>query len=117
MSGAAAVPLFSVVVPAYNEAAGIAVTVDRLSRYLGSTPLSWEIVVVDDGSADATAATVEALAAANAHVRLVRGGRHGKGAACLARSVPDEDIRKVVAAHRPEGAAPDVDCAGYTRPW
>jgi hypothetical protein len=39
------------------------------------------------------------------------------GAACLARSVPDADIRAVVAAHRPEGAAPDVDCAGYTRPW
>ena len=39
------------------------------------------------------------------------------GAACLARSVPDEDIRQVVAAHRPEGAAVDVDCASYTRPW
>jgi glycosyltransferase involved in cell wall biosynthesis len=81
MSGAAAVPLFSVVVPAYNEAAGIAGTVERLSRYLDGTSLSWEIVVVDDGSTDATAATVEALAAADAHVRLVRGGRHGKGAA------------------------------------
>jgi hypothetical protein len=38
-------------------------------------------------------------------------------AVCLARSVPDLDIREVVAAHRPEGAAPEVDCAGYTRPW
>ena len=74
-------PLFSVIVPVYNEAAGIATTVDRLSRYLGSTPLSWEIVVVDDGSADTTGAIVEALAAADGHVRLVRGGRHGKGAA------------------------------------
>jgi glycosyltransferase involved in cell wall biosynthesis len=81
VSSPAAVPLFSVVVPAYNEAAGIAATVGRLSRYLEDTPLSWEIIVVDDGSADATAATVEALAAAHAHVHLVRGGRHGKGAA------------------------------------
>ena len=40
-----------------------------------------------------------------------------RGAACLAGSVPDKDIREVVAAHRPEGAAADVDCAGYTRPW
>ena len=38
-------------------------------------------------------------------------------AVCLARSVPDEDIGQVVAAHQPEGAAPEVDCAGYTRPW
>lgn len=39
------------------------------------------------------------------------------GAACLAGSVPDEDIREAVAAHRPEGAPPDVDCASYVRPW
>jgi hypothetical protein len=38
-------------------------------------------------------------------------------AQCLAASVPDEDIREVVTAHRPEGVAVDVDCAGYTRPW
>ena len=38
-------------------------------------------------------------------------------AICLARSVPDEDMAHVVAAHRPEGAAAEVDCAGYTRPW
>jgi hypothetical protein len=38
-------------------------------------------------------------------------------AACLAGSVPDADIRAVVASHRPESAAADVDCAGYTRPW
>ena len=38
-------------------------------------------------------------------------------AACLARSVPDRDMWQVVAAYRPEGAATDVDCAGYTRPW
>lgn len=81
MSSTAAAPLLSVVVPAYNEATGIAVTVGRLSRYLEKLPLSWEIIVVDDGSADATAATVEACAAAHPHVRLLRGGRRGKGAA------------------------------------
>ena len=38
-------------------------------------------------------------------------------AACLANSVPDEDIREAVGAHRPDGVAADVDCAGYARPW
>jgi hypothetical protein len=37
--------------------------------------------------------------------------------ACLAGSVDDDDIRRVVAAHRPEGTDADVDCTGYTRPW
>jgi ABC-type uncharacterized transport system auxiliary subunit len=35
---------------------------------------------------------------------------------CVAAAVPDEDIRAVVNAHRPDGAA-DADCAGYRRPW
>ena len=124
MSGTAAVPLFSVVVPAYNEVAGIAATVGRLSRYLASTRLSWEIVVVDDGSADATAATVEALAAADAHVRLVRGGRRGKGAAVRRGmleaagtwrfmadadlSMPPENIERFFAALRSADPAPHV---------
>jgi len=81
MSAVVTSPAFSVVVPVYNEAAGIADTVQRLTRYLAGTALSWEIVIVDDGSADATAATVESLAASDPRVRLVRGGRHGKGAA------------------------------------
>ena len=124
MSGTAAVPLFSVVVPAYNEAAGIAATVGRLSRYLASTPLSWEIVVVDDGSADATAVAVEALAAADAHVRLVRGGRRGKGAAVRRGmleaagtwrfmadadlSMPPENIERFFAALKSADPAPHV---------
>jgi hypothetical protein len=35
---------------------------------------------------------------------------------CLASTMPDEDIREVVDAHRPEGAA-DGDCSSYRRPW
>jgi hypothetical protein len=38
-------------------------------------------------------------------------------AACPARTVADDDIRGVVAAHRPDGEAPEPDCVGYTRPW
>jgi glycosyltransferase involved in cell wall biosynthesis len=120
----AAVPLFSVIVPAYNEAAGITGTVERLARYLAGTALSWEIVVVDDGSADATAATVEALAASDARVRLVRGGRRGKGAAVRRGmreasgtwrfmadadlSMPPENIGRFFTALKGPGPAPHV---------
>jgi dolichyl-phosphate beta-glucosyltransferase len=75
-------PLLSVVVPAYNEA-------DRLPRYLpdvieycSTLPGGGEVLVVDDGSEDSTAAYVESLAASEAVVRLVRQPRNmGKGAA------------------------------------
>lgn len=42
---------------------------------------TWDLLVVDDGSSDATAAVVEELAARDPRIRLVRGGHRGKGAA------------------------------------
>ena len=70
-------PGVSIVVPAYNEAVGIARCVRSLaeSRYRG--PL--EIVVVDDGSTDGTAAVVEGLGLDC--VRVLRQPNAGKAAA------------------------------------
>jgi dolichyl-phosphate beta-glucosyltransferase len=48
----------SVVVPAYNEAEGIADTVTRLRGWLEATGRPWEIVVVDNASTDGTAERV-----------------------------------------------------------
>ena len=72
---------FSVIVPAFNEAANIDDTVSRLRAYLDGQQLSWEIIVVDDGSTDDTAALVRALAARDPRIRIVIGSRKGKGAA------------------------------------
>lgn len=72
---------FSVVIPALNEADGIA---DIAGRVLGTGPalaaagLDLELIVVDDGSTDATAAVAEAIAG----VRVIRHPRNqGYGAA------------------------------------
>jgi cellulose synthase/poly-beta-1,6-N-acetylglucosamine synthase-like glycosyltransferase/peptidoglycan/xylan/chitin deacetylase (PgdA/CDA1 family) len=66
----------SVIVPAYNEAANIASTV----RSLVASDYPWiEVVVVDDGSTDATAAVVAALGLPG--VRLIRQVNAGKPAA------------------------------------
>jgi cellulose synthase/poly-beta-1,6-N-acetylglucosamine synthase-like glycosyltransferase/peptidoglycan/xylan/chitin deacetylase (PgdA/CDA1 family) len=70
-------PSVSVIVPAYNEEAGILETVLSLvnSRYAGTL----EVIVVDDGSTDGTADLVEALELPQ--VRLIRRPNGGKPAA------------------------------------
>ena len=72
----------SIVVPAYNEEHRLPPTLARLHAYLANQPLRYEIVVVDDGSRDATCAVVEAAMAHIPNLRLVRQTpNRGKGAA------------------------------------
>ncbi|MER6808468.1 bifunctional polysaccharide deacetylase/glycosyltransferase family 2 protein [Spirillospora sp. NPDC000708] len=70
-------PDISVIVPAYNEEAGIAATVRSLLDT--DYPGAFEVIVVDDGSSDRTAAIVEGLALPG--VRLVRKPNGGKPSA------------------------------------
>ncbi len=74
----------SVVVPAYNEERRLPATLERIAGYLGARPslLPAEIIIVDDGSTDRTAAVAQASPAApGVVVRVLRLGRNrGKGA-------------------------------------
>jgi dolichyl-phosphate beta-glucosyltransferase len=56
-------PFISVIVPAYNEEQRIAPTLVALDRFLARASIAYEIIVVDDGSTDGTAALVERMAA------------------------------------------------------
>jgi dolichyl-phosphate beta-glucosyltransferase len=71
----------SIVVPAYNEQQRLPGTLDKLLVYVkrSAVPIA-EILVVDDGSRDGTAALVEACGSDHALVRLVSNpGNRGKG--------------------------------------
>lgn len=72
-------PFLSVVIPAYNEESRIALTLEHLSSYLGRQDYPWEIIVADDGSADATASIVSEWASSNSRVKLVPLDHRGKG--------------------------------------
>ena len=68
-------PALSVVIPAFNEAQRLPPTLEKIQRHLAGRPGGSEILVVDDGSADATA---EVAARAGATV-LRNEGNRGKG--------------------------------------
>lgn len=71
----------SVVIPAYNEADRIEHTLRAVSEYLSDQRYSSEIIVVDDGSTDDTAARAEKFAAPFKHLRvIVNSVNRGKGA-------------------------------------
>src|SRR6266498_3408820 len=68
--------LVSVVVPAHNEEATVARFVERTAKACAQLGRPWELLYVDDGSTDGTAAAVEAAARAEPRVRLVRQRRN-----------------------------------------
>jgi dolichol-phosphate mannosyltransferase len=72
----------SIVIPARNEAANIGETLDKLCQRLAQEGICYELIVVDDGSTDATRQEVEARCGKNLGIRLVcNTGKHGYGRA------------------------------------
>jgi len=69
MSPAGQTPLVSVLMPAYNHEHYVEAALDSVT---GQGYRQWELLVVDDGSSDATADIVERRAAEDSRVRLLR---------------------------------------------
>ena len=77
-------PRLSIVIPAFNEARRIVLTLDELRAALPGFGQPWEIRVVDDGSTDGTAGLVAAAAMVDDRIVLQREPHRGKGAAIRA---------------------------------
>jgi dolichyl-phosphate beta-glucosyltransferase len=95
-------PPFSVVIPAFNEAERIGETIHQTLTYLADLAPEGELIVVNDGSTDATSAVArEALKAAKVETQLLENfPNRGKGAAVR---------RGLLAAQKPIGLFFDAD--------
>jgi dolichol-phosphate mannosyltransferase len=73
MTGTPLVHSLSAILPAYNEEANITQAVERAVQVLPGLAEEWEVIVVDDGSIDGTAAVAERLVAEHyPRVRLLQ---------------------------------------------
>ena len=77
-------PRLSLVIPAYNEQARLPYTLSELEAYLCREQIECEVIVVDNGSQDATSAVVQQASVKFPALRLLRTDRRGKG--CAVRS-------------------------------
>ncbi len=74
-------PFLSVIIPAYNEAKRLPLTLIDIDKHLQDQEYSYEILVVNDGSKDATAEIVRRFIPIVDHLKLIDNSENrGKGA-------------------------------------
>jgi dolichyl-phosphate beta-glucosyltransferase len=105
MEQAGVAPRWSVVIPALNEAARLPPHLREVVAYFDGRGESYEVIVVDDGSADATSERAREVERAHPAVRLIRFERnHGKGFAVRAGMATAQGALRLMA--DADGATP-----------
>lgn len=74
-------PFLSVIIPAFNEAKRITLTLIAINDYLSKVEYSYEVIVVDNNSTDSTLQEVKQFLHPIKNLRLVECQVQGKGAA------------------------------------
>jgi dolichyl-phosphate beta-glucosyltransferase len=74
-------PALSLVIPALNEQARLPYTLSQVEEYVCREQIDAEVIVVDNGSTDATSAVVLQAGVSFPLMRLMRTDRRGKGRA------------------------------------
>ena len=69
-------PVYSIVAPVYNEEGILREFYNRIGTVMNGMGESWELVMVNDGSRDASLSIMEALAAEDSHVKYVNFARN-----------------------------------------
>jgi len=74
-------PFLSVIIPAYNEAKKLPLTLVDIDKHLKKANFSYEILIVNDGSVDETAEVVERFSHIMENLKLINQKNTGKGGA------------------------------------
>jgi dolichol-phosphate mannosyltransferase len=104
----------SVIIPAQDEAASIAATVEEIAAALEREHIPYEVVVIDDASWDGTAAAVERLETTNPHIRCYV-SRNPRGFGFAVREGLDRFEGDAVAIMMADGSDDPADLVRYYR--
>ncbi|MFN7210985.1 MAG: glycosyltransferase family 2 protein, partial [Aggregatilineales bacterium] len=72
-------PFLSIIIPALNEALRLPESLGKIDAFLKQQPYRAEVIVVENGSTDATVEVVRAFMQEHPYVRLFAGEPRGKG--------------------------------------
>ncbi len=74
-------PYLSVIIPSYNEETNIRLgALEKVARYLNKQSYTWEVLIIDDGSSDASVTLIEDFAHENKGFTIVKNPHQGKAA-------------------------------------
>lgn len=76
-------PQLAVLMPVYNEQEALAAVVEEWLAQLRAAGLDFRVLLVDDGSCDATPEVLAALTAAHPELHVVRRANAGHGQSCV----------------------------------
>ncbi len=93
----------SIIIPAYNEAKRIGVTLAAIQEYSVHSPINIQVVIVDDGSTDETVSVVQQRR--QQHVRIVQLPKNSGKFAALKKGV-EEATSSCVLFYDADGATP-----------
>ena len=74
----------SIIVPVYNEEENVPTLYKRVCEAFASSPLTYELILVDDGSADGSYAALSLIAASDPKVKVIRFRRNFGQTAAMA---------------------------------
>lgn len=70
----------SIIIPAFNEAVGIARCLREITKAMNASKFDYEVIVIDDGSDDSTCLVSNSVAKNNSKIKLVKNSvNRGKG--------------------------------------
>jgi dolichyl-phosphate beta-glucosyltransferase len=73
-------PELSIIIPAYNEERRLPASLERIAEYIRQSGRVTEVLIVDDGSSDRTAAVAQSFQSSIPGLRVIPNGRNrGKG--------------------------------------